>query len=285
MLRVRCSIRTLGVALCLLPLASSSIQAREHAALAYVVSPPPATREVMPRYLPRLPPETTARIPQTAAGGAHRVRAGLRRGHRRSRHIRRCTPCRHRARNPGVPRCDPAGHCNHRHRRAEQHRWRPFSRHGKAANGIGGRPGGHHRRNCHARNCRSLAAGRGLQDPLDSGGRLLLATSGLGDRLEPGSPAEMRVRDSPRFESERETIDTLLEGSRDPDQNVTSESIPGCNWTSAARRGPRLRFRRPQPCRNESTSCRHSPPDITTPSDFCLRIDVSSFLRPAGGAA
>ncbi|SRR6266851_904151 len=114
------------------------------AALAYVVSPPPATREVMPRYLPRLPPEDAARIPQVATRSARRLRAGCRCGHLRPRHARRCTHCRHRAEEHlGAPRrCRHAGHCaTHRHGRSEQRRWRRLHLHRKAANGINGQGG------------------------------------------------------------------------------------------------------------------------------------------------
>jgi hypothetical protein len=113
------------------------------AALAYVVSPPPATREVMPRYLPRLPPEDAARIPQVATRSARRLRVGCRCGHLRPRHARRCTHCRHRAEHLGAPRrCRHAGHCaTHRHGRSEQRRWRRPHLHRKAVNGIDGQGG------------------------------------------------------------------------------------------------------------------------------------------------
>jgi hypothetical protein len=118
-------------------------RASSAAALAYVVSPPPATREVMPRYLPRLPPEDAARIPQVATRSARRLRTGCRCGHLRPRHARRCTHCRHRAEHLGAPRrCRHAGHCaTHRHGRSELRRWRPHRFHRKAVNGIDGRGG------------------------------------------------------------------------------------------------------------------------------------------------
>jgi hypothetical protein len=104
------------------------------AALAYVVSPPPASREVMPRYLPRLPPEDAVRIPQVATRSARRLRP---------RHARRCMHCRHRAEHLGAPRrCRHAGHCaTHRHGRSELRRWRPHRLHRKAVNGINGQGG------------------------------------------------------------------------------------------------------------------------------------------------
>ena len=113
------------------------------AALAYVVSPPPATREVMPRYLPRLPPEDAARIPQVATRSARRLRTGCRCGHLRPRHARRCTHCRHRAEHLGAPRrCRHASHCaTHRHGRSEQRRWRRPHFHRKAVNGNNGQGG------------------------------------------------------------------------------------------------------------------------------------------------
>jgi hypothetical protein len=116
-------------------------RASSAAALAYVVSPPPATREVMPRYLPRLPPEDAARIPQVATRSARRLRTGCRCGHLRPRHARRCMHCRHRAEHLGAPRCcRHAGHCaTHRHGRSELRRWRPHRFHRKAVNGIDGR--------------------------------------------------------------------------------------------------------------------------------------------------
>jgi hypothetical protein len=118
-------------------------RASSAAALAYVVSPPPATREVMPRYLPRLPPEDAARIPQVATRSARRLRTGCRCGHLRPRHARRCTHCRHRAEHLGAPRrCRHAGHCaTHPHGRSELRRWRPHRLHRKAVNGINGQGG------------------------------------------------------------------------------------------------------------------------------------------------
>jgi len=118
-------------------------RASSAAALAYVVSPPPATREVMPRYLPRLPPEDAARIPQVATRSARRLRTGCRCGHLRPRHARRCTHCRHRSEHLGAPRrCRHAGHCAiHRHGRSEQRRWRRHHLHRKAVNGIDGQGG------------------------------------------------------------------------------------------------------------------------------------------------
>ena len=118
-------------------------RASSAAALAYVVSPPPATREVMPRYLPRLPPEDAARIPQVATRSARRLRTGCRCGHLRPRHARRCTHCRHRAEHLGAPRrCRHASHCaTHRHGRSEQRRWRRPHFHRKAVNGNNGQGG------------------------------------------------------------------------------------------------------------------------------------------------
>ena len=126
---LRSSIRMLGVALCLLSVGPSPSWAQGAVTLAYVVSPPPATREVMPRYLPQLPPEATARIRQVAPPGARRVRAGRWYGYLRPRHLRRCTHCRHRVRKLGTSRrCRHAGHCStHRHGRSGQHRWVPLS--------------------------------------------------------------------------------------------------------------------------------------------------------------
>ena len=118
-------------------------RASSAAALAYVVSPPPATREVMPRYLPRLPPEDAVRIRQVATRSARRLRTGCRCGHLRPRHARRCMHCRHRAEHLGAPRrCRHGGHCaTHRHGRSELRRWRPHRLHRKAANGIDGQGG------------------------------------------------------------------------------------------------------------------------------------------------
>jgi len=137
MLCVQCSIWMLGVALWLLSVAPLPSRTRGNAALAYVVSPPPATREVMPRYLPPLPPENASRAPQVAAQGARHLRAACRCGHLRSRHARRCTHCHHRAHDLGTPRrCRHGGHCtNHRHGRSQQHRRHPSSQHGKASTG------------------------------------------------------------------------------------------------------------------------------------------------------
>jgi hypothetical protein len=129
-------------------------RASSAAALAYVVSPPPATREVMPRYLPRLPPDDAARIPQVATRSARRLRTGCRCGHLRPRHARRCTHCRHRAEHLGAPRrCRHAGHCaTHRHGRSEQRRWRRHHLHRKAVNGINGQAG----------DCVTIAAASGV---------------------------------------------------------------------------------------------------------------------------
>jgi len=140
---LRSSIRMLGVALCLLSVMPSPSRAKGTVALAYVVSPPPATREVMPRYLPQLPRETTTRIRQVASPSARRLRAGCWCGHRRLRHPQRCARCRHRVRNLGASRrCRHAHHCStHRRGHSERHRWRPPQLRRKAVNGINGQIG------------------------------------------------------------------------------------------------------------------------------------------------
>jgi hypothetical protein len=142
---VQCSIWMFGVALWLVSVTPSTSQAQgtSDLVLAYVVSPPPATREVMPRYLPQLPPERAARIPQVATRSASRLRTGCRCGHLRPRHARRCTHCRHRSEHlRALRRCRHAGHCaTHRRGRSEQRRRHPPHLHRKAVNGINGQGG------------------------------------------------------------------------------------------------------------------------------------------------
>jgi hypothetical protein len=103
------SICMFGLALCVTTIAPSAAETQGHPGLAYVVSPPPATRGLMPNYLPKLPPENTATVPQVSTHGARRLRTFCRSCQPRPRHVRRCVHCRHRMDNPAAP---------HRHRRA-----------------------------------------------------------------------------------------------------------------------------------------------------------------------
>lgn len=145
MLCVRRAIWMFGLALCILSVALAPGQALEDSGLAYVVSPPPATRQMMPNYLPKLPPENSARIPQLAAHSVRRLRPGCRSCQLRPRHVRRCTRCRHRTENSGASRhCRHAGHCAY-HRRGgfEQHRRHLPRQHGIVVNGSNRQDGDH----------------------------------------------------------------------------------------------------------------------------------------------
>jgi hypothetical protein len=108
MLFVLRSIWTFGLALHATTIVPSAAETQQNPGLAYVVSPPPATRGLMPNYLPKLPPESTASVPQPSTHGARRFRLGCRSCQPRPR-VRRCVNCRHRTENPAAP---------HRHRRA-----------------------------------------------------------------------------------------------------------------------------------------------------------------------
>jgi hypothetical protein len=117
-----------GFALAMLSAVPSPGQELENPGLAYVVSPPPATRQMMPNYLPRLPPETMTRIPHVAAHHARRLRTGCRSCHVRPRHVRRCAHCRHRAENAAASRrCHR--HCTYRRRGDSEHRRRRLPHH------------------------------------------------------------------------------------------------------------------------------------------------------------
>jgi hypothetical protein len=126
MLCARCSIRMFALALCIPSIAPSLGQTLENPSLAYVVSPPPATRGMMPNYLPKLPPESTAAVPQVSTHSARRLRAGCRSCQLRPRHVRRCAHCRHRTDDFDVShRHRHAGRrAYHRHDHSEQRRWR-----------------------------------------------------------------------------------------------------------------------------------------------------------------
>jgi hypothetical protein len=141
MLFVRRSLRMLGVALCIPSVVPSSGQTLENPGLAYVVSPPPATRGTMPNYLPKLPPESTGRVPQVSAHGA-RFRTGCRSCRLRPRHVRR----RHHAESSAASRRHRhAGHRAH-HRRGgfARHRWHLPRQHRGVAN-ASNRQGGDRR--------------------------------------------------------------------------------------------------------------------------------------------
>jgi hypothetical protein len=122
------------LALYISSLAPAPGEALAHPGLAYVVSPPPATRQMMPNYLPKLPPESTARVPRVSAHSAPRLRAGCRSCRLRPRHIRRCAHCRHGVENPSASRRHHrAGHrAHHRHGHFGQHQ-RHVPRHHKRA--------------------------------------------------------------------------------------------------------------------------------------------------------
>jgi hypothetical protein len=111
------------LALYISSLAPAPGEALAHPGLAYVVSPPPATRQMMPNYLPKLPPESTAGVPRVSAHSAPRLRAGCRSCRLRPRHIRRCAHCRHGVENPSASRRHHrAGHrAHHRHGHFGQH--------------------------------------------------------------------------------------------------------------------------------------------------------------------
>jgi hypothetical protein len=109
--------RLFGAALLFLSLAPSMAHAAEGVKLTYVVSPPRATREVMPNYLPKLPPESTVRVRQIATGNARHVRVDCRRHHRRGSHAGRSKHYRHSHRNKHIdaPRCRHRRiHCSRR---------------------------------------------------------------------------------------------------------------------------------------------------------------------------
>jgi len=124
MLGVLRSIWMFGLALSVTTNALSAAETQEIPGLAYIVSPPPATRGLMPNYLPKLPPESIATVPQVSSHGARRFRAGCRSCRSRPRHLRRCVHCRHRIDNPSAPHRDRrAGHRVHRrHGHVEQRR-------------------------------------------------------------------------------------------------------------------------------------------------------------------
>jgi hypothetical protein len=136
MLCVRRAMWMFGLALAMLSAAPSPGQELENPGLAYVVSPPPATRQLMPNYLPRLPPETTARSPHLATHSARRLRTSCRHCHVRH-HVRRCVHCRHRIENLGASRrCRRADHCTHHRRGHSEHRRRRLPRHHRALDAI-----------------------------------------------------------------------------------------------------------------------------------------------------
>ena len=137
MLCVLRSIWMFGLVLCVTTIAPSAAETPDNPGLAYVVSPPPATRGLMPNYLPKLPPESTATVPQVPAHGARRFRIGCRSCQPRPRHVRRCAHCRHRMENSAAShRYRRAGHhVHHRHGHFEQRRSRPPRHHIK---GFGG---------------------------------------------------------------------------------------------------------------------------------------------------
>lgn len=109
MLGVLRSICMSGLALYVTTIAPSAAETQDNPGLAYVVSPPPATRGLMPNYLPKLPPESTAAVPQVSTHGGRGIQVGCRSCQPRPHHVRRCVHCRHRMDNPAAP---------HRHRRA-----------------------------------------------------------------------------------------------------------------------------------------------------------------------
>jgi hypothetical protein len=122
MLCARRSHRIFGLVLCILSLAPAPGQALEHAEFAYVVSPPPATRQTMPNYLPKLPPESTAGIPLHSAHSPPRLRAGCQSCQLRPRHLRRCAHCRHRAEHPAASHRRTGHRAYHRRGHFDQHR-------------------------------------------------------------------------------------------------------------------------------------------------------------------
>jgi hypothetical protein len=89
-------IRLFGAALPFLSLVPSMAHAREGTIMTYVASPPLATREVMPNYLPKLPPESTVRVRQIAPGNTRHVRVDCRCHHRRLAHAGQSKRYRHR---------------------------------------------------------------------------------------------------------------------------------------------------------------------------------------------
>lgn len=136
---VQCLICLLELAPWSLSIAPSPGLAEEDPELAYVVSPPPATRGLMPNYLPKLPPESATRGPQVAHG-ARRLRVVCRHcRHLRRRYAERCTRCRHRMERQAVSsRCHYGRHCaNHRRAHRRQMRSRPHGLHRKAVIGPG----------------------------------------------------------------------------------------------------------------------------------------------------
>jgi hypothetical protein len=219
------------LALYISSLAPAPGEALAHPGLAYVVSPPPATRQMMPNYLPKLPPESTARVPRVSAHSAPRLRAGCRSCRLRPRHIRRCAHCRHGVENPSASRRHHrAGHrAHHRHGHFGQHQ-RHVPR--------------HHKR---ALNDRSWSAPRRSQSMLCS--------------LAPCRNAWTR------FDAVFAPRSLLMRGTREASRernNVGEIWLVGGHACLALRLVPsrfatrsRLQFSRSQPCRNESTSGHH----------------------------
>jgi len=126
-----------GLALYVTTIAPSAAETQDSPGLAYVVSPPPATRRLMPNYLPKLPPESTATVPQVSMHRGPRFRIGCRSCQPRPRHVRRCVHCRRHMGNPGAShRHRRAGHgVHHRHGHFEQGRLRLPRRHMKGSGG------------------------------------------------------------------------------------------------------------------------------------------------------
>jgi hypothetical protein len=134
---VRRWISMFGLALCIPSIAPLLGQTLETSGLAYVVSPPPATRGMMPNYLPKPPPESTATVPQVSAHGARRLRAGCRSCQPRPYHVRHCAHCRHRVENPDASHRyrHTSRRAHQRHGHFKQRRWRLPRHHLKAING------------------------------------------------------------------------------------------------------------------------------------------------------
>src|SRR5262245_41763396 len=93
---LRSWIRLFGAALPFLWLAPSMARAPEGVKLTYVVSPPQATRGVMPNYLPKLPPESAVRTRQIATSNVRPRRVDCRCRHHRQGQVKRSKRHRHR---------------------------------------------------------------------------------------------------------------------------------------------------------------------------------------------
>jgi hypothetical protein len=194
--------------LLLLAVAPSSSLARSSMGLtllAYEVSPPPATRGVMPSYLPRISPKDAQPMPLVAADRRAPPRISLRarfsRGHHRPHRVRSCKHCHHGRAGSGATRqCRQAGDCGHpgKGHIEERHERRRLSsppEHRQAHSGTN-QPSGHRGRDCNGvRSCRAAGERRRWYDPRSFLERLSIS-SGSVQEPPPASPSSLRSRTS-----------------------------------------------------------------------------------------